>query len=420
MALQDKENNKKNKPNRTIVLPLTESDYHRFMDDLPFAHQKVRHHFQTHPELFPPAMAQGYAFNGTTRVSKKLKLKMRKLKINNHQYQIRPSFVLPYMRGMTDEVEKGLFLLRFSVPFWALAFVFGRNHMYWYRLFLSFSTYSLVGTTLRKKETLPEHVLADEHHIRVQGQKAYVATTVGKDCILGVQAVEKADTESLKAGYKTFKEEAQALDGDYQPQTVNTDGWAATQGAWRALFPKIFIIECFLHAFLKVRDRATKSLQDFYHQAAEKVWHIYRAKTKRSMGQRIRRLGDWTRAYLPDVPMKENLLKLCDKRRRWLAHIDFPNAFRTSATLDRLMKFMERHAIAAQMFHSHHKKTTQNIRAYALLYNFTPSCPAVLDNHPTLTSPAARANHFVYHQNWLQNLLINTSLGGYWHHCKTL
>ena len=75
MALEDKQNKEKN--NRTIVLPFTQSEYDRFMDDLPFAHQKVRHHFQTHPELFPPAMAQGYAFNGTTRVSKKLKLKMR-------------------------------------------------------------------------------------------------------------------------------------------------------------------------------------------------------------------------------------------------------------------------------------------------------------------------------------------------------
>ena len=58
------------------------------------------------------------------------------------------------------------------------------------------------GQTLRGKETLPEHVLADEHHIRVQGQKAYVTTTVGKNCILGVQAVDKADTETLKAGLK--------------------------------------------------------------------------------------------------------------------------------------------------------------------------------------------------------------------------
>ena len=420
MALQDKE--KKKKVNRTIVLPFTPSDYHRFMDDLSFAHQSVRHYFQTHPELFPPemALAQGYVFNGNTRESKKLKLKMRKIKINTHQYQIRPSFVLPYMRGLTDEVEKGLFLLRFGVPFWALAFVFGRDHMYWYRLFLSFSSHSLVGTTLRQKNTLPAHVLADEHHIRVQGHKAYVATTIGQNCILGSDVVEKADTQSLSAGYKTFKEEAQAIDADYQPQTVNTDGWIATQAAWRALFPKIFIIECFLHAFLKVRDRATKTLQDFYHQAADKVWHIYRAVTKRSMGQRIRRLRDWTQAHLPDVPMKDNLLKLCEKRKRWLAHIDFPDAFRTSTTLDRLMKFMERHAIASQMFHSDHQKTTQNIRAYALIYNFTPSCPAVVENHPTLTSPAARANHFVYHHNWLHNLLIASSIGGNWNHCKTL
>ena len=415
MALQDKQ-----KINRTIVLPFTESDYDRFMNDLAFAKEKVAHHFQTHPELFPADMRHGYFFNGTTRVSKKLNLNMRKLQINNHHYQIRPSFVLPYMRGMTDDVEKGLFLLRFGVPFWALAFVFGRYAMYWYRLFISFSTYSLLGTTLRDKAHLPDHILADEHHIRIRGEKAYVTTTVGQDCILGVQAVDKADTETLKAGYKTFKEEAQALDADYQPRTVNTDGWVATQCAWRALFPTIFIIECFLHAFLKVRDRATKSLQDSYDQAADKVWHIYRATTKRQMGQRIRRLRDWAGSHLPDVPMKDNLLKLCEKRKRWLAHLDFPKAFRTSATLDRLMKFMERHAIAAQMFHSDHQKTTQNIRAYALIYNFTPSCPAVVENHPTLTSPAARANHFVYHHNWLHNLLIASSIGGNWNHCNTL
>ena len=48
MALQDKQ-----KINRTIVLPFTESDYDRFMNDLSFAKEKVAHHFQMHPELFP-------------------------------------------------------------------------------------------------------------------------------------------------------------------------------------------------------------------------------------------------------------------------------------------------------------------------------------------------------------------------------
>ena len=35
-----------------------------------------------------------------------------------------------YMTGMTDEVEKALFLRKFNVPFWALSYVFGRDPSY--------------------------------------------------------------------------------------------------------------------------------------------------------------------------------------------------------------------------------------------------------------------------------------------------
>ena len=66
MALEDKQNKEKN--NRTIVLPFTQSEYDRFMADLPFAHQKVRHHFQT-PRTFPTRDGTRLRFYGTTRVS---------------------------------------------------------------------------------------------------------------------------------------------------------------------------------------------------------------------------------------------------------------------------------------------------------------------------------------------------------------
>jgi hypothetical protein len=51
----------------------------------------------------------------------------------------------------------------------------------------------------------------------------------------------------LEKAYGVFASEARALDTDYAPQTVNTDGWQATQGAWKALFPHITVILCFLH-----------------------------------------------------------------------------------------------------------------------------------------------------------------------------
>lgn len=410
----------KGKQNRTIVIDISESIYDSFMQDSQVAHSQIQEAIEHHPELFPTRIAAGYVLNGKTRVSKKMALQLRKIKVDGISYQIRPSFLLPAMRAKTQEVSKPLFLLRFGVPFWALAFVFGHNPMWWYRMYLCLGHSSLVGTTVYDPTKLPKNVLADEQHIRIQGEKAYVATTIGRGCILGVQACQKADEATLTEGYQFFQQEALDVQADYEPATVNIDGWTATQNAWQSLFPKIAVIECFLHAFIKVRDRATKKLAEFFDTAADKIWNCYRAESKRQLAQQIRRLNEWTQQQLPDCPMKANILKLCNKRKRWIKHLDFPSAHRTSNMLDRVMRAMSRHAFNSQMFHATIKSTTANFRAFALLYNFSPSCPAVTKKAGQLTSPAARINGFIYHEDWLQNLLIATSLGGYRHHCKTL
>jgi hypothetical protein len=407
MALKDKQT-------RTIVLAISEKDYPSFMKDNETAHEKLGHFIREHPGLFPGSIEeQGYKLNGYTRFSKKLGIRMRRIETGGTTYRIRPSFVMPYMRARTGEVEHPLFLLKFGVPFWALAEVFGRNAMFWYRAFLCLGQPSLVGATVHSPDKLPKDLLADEFHTRIQGEKAYIATTVASGCFLGVEASNGADEASLKEAYGVFRKEALALDPGYQPQTVNTDGWWATQKAWRGLFHRVFILECFLHAFLKIRDRATKKLQAVFGQAADKVWEVYNSASKRQMGQRIRRLADWAGRQVPECPMKENLLKLCQKRRRWLAHFDFPDAYHTSSQLDRLMRVMERHAVNSQMFHATLQSTSKNFRALALLYNFSPSCPALTDRFPELISPAARLNGYVFHQDWLQNLLIASSLGGF-------
>ncbi len=158
---------------------------------------------------------------------------MRKIKVDGQNYQIRPSFILPYCRAKTDVASKGFFLKRFGVPFWALAFIFGHNSMWWYRLYNSLSDYSIVGTTVHNGEKLPLDILADEHHIKIRGKKAYVATTVGQNCFLGMEVSSGADADSLEDSYNVFKQEAKDLSTDYEPNTVNTDGWAATQNAWQ-------------------------------------------------------------------------------------------------------------------------------------------------------------------------------------------
>lgn len=53
------------------------------------------------------------------------------------------------------------------------------NAIYWYRIEQSLGRNSLVGTTVRTPENIPENLGADEKHTCVMGEKTYVATTVG-------------------------------------------------------------------------------------------------------------------------------------------------------------------------------------------------------------------------------------------------
>ena len=78
------------------------------------------------PELFPPEITHGYCMKDLYH-SRKLDITVRRIKIDQESYTIRPSFVMPRMAGKTDDVEKALFLRKFGVPFWALAYAFGHN-----------------------------------------------------------------------------------------------------------------------------------------------------------------------------------------------------------------------------------------------------------------------------------------------------
>lgn len=398
----------KDKQSRVITLPICEKDYALFERDIPKAHEVIGDCLKKHPDCFPALIhKKGYALHGRDRLSKKLGIRLRRIKIDGIIYRIRPIFVLSYMRGKVNkDTSNALLLIRFGVPFWVIAYIFGRNAMYWYRLFISLAEFNLVATTVYNKDKMPHHILADEFHIRLKGLKAYIATVVAQSCFLCMEACAQANEKALSTAYGVFKREAQYLIPDFQPISINTDGWWATQNALKALFPKAHIIECFLHAVIKFRDRATKALSEFYTQAADRVWEIYRAENKRKMAQQIRRLKEWTDRIVPRSAMKDNLLKLCAKKNKWLAHFDTPSAYRTSAQLDRVMKNMERHAINSQMFHSTISMTSKNFRAFALIYNFSPSCPAVTKKYPDLISPAARLNEFVYSQDWFQNMLI--------------
>jgi hypothetical protein len=395
---------------RTICLPIAEQTYAQIINDPPKFRDAIDDCFRRSPELFPPDLALGYQLKDA-RNSAKQGVRIRRILLKDGSaYSIRPSFLMPYMAARTDDVEGPLFLRKFAVPFWALARVFGHDPMYWYRLECGLGRFSVAGTTVRQAE-LPEHLLADEHHQTRDGQKVYIATTVGDGCILGAEPAEAAGADDLEAAYATFKHEAGDLDPNYAPKTVNTDGWKATQAAWKALFPKVVILLCFLHAWLKIRDRA-KHLKDQFAEISRRVWEAYHAADRRTFGQRLRRLRDWAKHELKGV-VREKVLALCQKRDRWSMAYRHPEGHRTSNMLDRLMRGMNRYFDHGQHLHGSREACRLHCRAWALLWNFAPWHPATSRANENWRSPAERLNHHRYHDCWLQNLLISASLGGY-------
>jgi hypothetical protein len=150
----------------------------------------------------PQEREQGFTFHDCY-VSIKQELLMRRIKwsTTGAVFTRRPSFVMPYLSARTDEVETALSLRQWGGPFDALAYVFGRDAMFWYRAWLAFGRPSLLGTPVTDPHKVPSALVADEKLTRVAKQQVYVPTTVGGGCFLGVSVVEAADTGTLERGY---------------------------------------------------------------------------------------------------------------------------------------------------------------------------------------------------------------------------
>jgi hypothetical protein len=101
------------------------------------------------------------------------------------------------MSARVAEVEKPLFLMRFHVPAWALADVFGRDAMSWYRLQQGLGRFSLVGTTVKAAQRLPADRVADEKRSWLVGERRSIATTAARGCILGAAVATGASQAEL-------------------------------------------------------------------------------------------------------------------------------------------------------------------------------------------------------------------------------
>lgn len=395
----------------TICLPIAEDKYRTIMNSWPDFRSWLLQSYQELPELFPAGFDLGFA-QRDSRLSKKLALRQWRITLNNHagHYSIRPSFVTPHLTARTHDVEKGLYLRKFGVPYEAIAKAEGRNRMFWYRLENSLGRNSLVGTTVRRG-LLPKQLVADEHHQKLKRAKIFIATTVGAGCCLGAAVAANASADGLIEAYGIFRAEAWDIDGNYEPESINTDGWKGTIAAWQHLFRNAALLRCFLHGWLKIRDRG-KHLSEF-REIGDQVWNAYEATTVSTFRRRLHKLKRWSEEHLPAGPARTEVLDLCSKEHLWIVAYKHPNGHRTSNMLDRIMRGMCRFFDQGQHLHGSLAVSNQRARAWGLLHNFTPWSPQSIRRNGGCQCPAERLNGHRYHPCWLQNLLVSASLGGY-------
>jgi hypothetical protein len=78
--------------------------------------------------------------------------------------------------------------------------------------------------------------------------------------------------------------------------------------------------------------------------------------------------------------------------------------------VDRLIKNRPKtQMFNSQYFHGDNLRFEKSIRGWALIHNFAPSNPRIIQKYNGWQSPAERLNQARYHENWLQNLLISAS-----------
>lgn len=409
------EKNKSAQKSRIIRLPISKKDYDLLMSDRKIYIIRLSQYVDQYPHLFPSDWYSGNYGVHDMRTSKKLGVShyiVRSGKDRSVLYDIQPNFVMPYMSAYSKEVSFGLLLILFGVPFWLVAYGLGKDAMYWYRLFTHLGRFNLLATTIQDATKLPKDLCIDEKISYWGNQEIFACMTVGSDCILGMGVSQKEDEASLHKAYGVFKAQAIALDPDYEPLSISSDGWAATKKAMQKLYSSAILVLCFLHSVIKIRQVAQKEPQK--KMLFEKVWQVYKATDATNFDNAVLDLEQWTNENVVKESVKERVAKIVKRKEEFKTAFKVPSAMRTTNMVDRLMKPLDRFLFMKQYFHGHFHQTQLMLNAFALCLNFAPFCPRTKDKYKkeNLTFFQSRANAingFGFDENWLQNLLSAAS-----------
>ena len=94
---------------RTICIPCSQEQYERIVYDPALFRAYLDRQIDATPDLFPPEICRGYRMKDLY-TSRKTGWKLRRIELRDPQgYLVRPSFLMPYLSGHTEDVQAPLF-----------------------------------------------------------------------------------------------------------------------------------------------------------------------------------------------------------------------------------------------------------------------------------------------------------------------
>ena len=94
---------------KTICIPCSQEQYEPVVDDPRLFRQFLDQQIEANPQLFPPEIQRGYRMKDLY-TSRKTGCKLRRIELRDLDcYLVRPSFLMPYLSGHTEDVQAPLF-----------------------------------------------------------------------------------------------------------------------------------------------------------------------------------------------------------------------------------------------------------------------------------------------------------------------
>ena len=94
---------------KTICIPCSQRQYEQFVDDPEAFRSLLDQQLEATPELFPPEIRRGSRMKDVY-TSRKTGWKLRRIELRDLRcYLVRPSFLMPYLSGRTEDVQAPLF-----------------------------------------------------------------------------------------------------------------------------------------------------------------------------------------------------------------------------------------------------------------------------------------------------------------------